>query len=1012
MSGSTIGGFVGGAIGFMWGGPAGAQWGFMIGSAVGGYVDPVKIEGPRLTDAQTQTSSEGVPRPIIYGTCAVAGNIIQCGPLVEHKKKQRQGKGGPEVTTYTYTRTVAIRICEAAPLGGKMRLLRVWKADKLVADWSEANTIPADTAAFESIMQFYSGDEDQLPDPSLEALPAANGGGVGNVPAYRGTCYVVLTDLDCTDLQGAVPQFRWEVCSDGTAVPIPQPTIGTQTASVSIGGNEACAYIDYATIGVRYGRATEALAVGANFIQGSYDNSLAITASSTIANAGDGPESDDRLWMRAYRGQWAISAHGNFGRMMLLRNGEYVADLRPTTGTVKGWWYGEGLYSPAYGTMLWFLDDSTFIAGVRKTNNTVWNRIYKWRLRDASGGVIAAEATSPPVTTDGSNVFFVHADRGGTVRAIALSEAAFITYDTGLSEISRVTLPMVVTGLRAFAVDSGMLILYRNSTLYFYDLDTFTLRTSIGVTTVSADNNQLICSDDSIYVKNGVNLRRVSYAPTCYASAPAGWYALPDTPNVFTDGVNFMPRCGAPTVAITPGMVALSALVADLCDRVGVGADQVDVSALAGIPVRGFPVSRQTTPAEAIRALQQVFFFEFPEWGNSGDTTTKLRAVLRGGPVRVTVTDDDLVDTYEDEDTRPQVVEFPRKVSLTAADPESNYEPATQPAEMDTENVKAVGEVSLSTAVVMTRAEIAVVVDKLLKTMAEEANGKRTLELPEEFSRYTPSDIISYGGRRLRIDKAERVDGTNRWELKRDRVSANASVATGSPAPTPTAPTSSTRGPTMFAALNLPRLRSSDSTPGMYVAVCGRQPGWIGCDLYLSIDGGVTEQLVATILEPSTLGKLTADLAAAGTTASVSLYDGELDSATVDQLLARMNAAAVTTAGVSEILQFQTATITGDQAYDLSDLTHGLAGTAAAQHYADDSFVLLDSVQLIPIDVGLAGKTLIFRPVSRGTAPANNATYSVTYSPKFFGPQVATPLTTNTGDVVRTNAGDTIQAIQ
>jgi hypothetical protein len=457
---------------------------------------------------------------------------------------------------------------------------------------------------------------------------------------------------------------------------------------------------------------------------------------------------------------------------------------------------------------------------------------------------------------------------------------------------------------------------------------------------------------------------------------------------------------------VTPGTVPLSSIVADLADRVDVASDQIDVSALASIPVRGFPVSRQTSPAEAIRSLQQVFFFDFPEWGNSGDSTTKLRAVLRGGAVRATITDADLVDTDDDEDTRPQVVEFPRKVSLTSADPESNYDPVTQAAEIDTENVKAVGEISISTAVVLTRDENAVVVDKVIKTTVEEATGKRTLELPEEFSQYTPSDIVSYQGRRLRIDKVERVDGTNRWELIRDRASANTSVATGSPAQTPAAPVSSTRGPTMFAALNLPRLRSQDTTPGMYVAVCGLLPGWIGCDLYLSVDDGVTEQLVATILEPSTMGTLTAALAAAGATASVALYDGELDSATVDQLLARLNAAAVTTAGVSEILQFQTTTDTGTDAYDLTDLSRGVLGTTAAAHVADDSFVLLDAVQLIPLDIGLAGKTLIFRPVSRGTAVANNPTYSVVFKPQFTGPQVVEAYTDAAGNAYTDDAGN------
>lgn len=90
MSGSTIGGVIGAAIGFYFGGPAGAQVGWMIGSAVGGYVDPTQIEGPRLSDARTQTSRDGVAIPFGWGSFPVAGNIIwiQPGPPTEHRNTE------------------------------------------------------------------------------------------------------------------------------------------------------------------------------------------------------------------------------------------------------------------------------------------------------------------------------------------------------------------------------------------------------------------------------------------------------------------------------------------------------------------------------------------------------------------------------------------------------------------------------------------------------------------------------------------------------------------------------------------------------------------------------------------------------------------------------------------------------------------------------------------------------------------------------------------------------------
>lgn len=54
---------------------------------------------------------------------------------------------------------------------------------------------------------FYSGSETQVSDPLLESLDA------GNVPGYRGTCYIVLKDYQIPD--GQMPNFTFEV-EEGT----------------------------------------------------------------------------------------------------------------------------------------------------------------------------------------------------------------------------------------------------------------------------------------------------------------------------------------------------------------------------------------------------------------------------------------------------------------------------------------------------------------------------------------------------------------------------------------------------------------------------------------------------------------------------------------------------------------------------------------------------------------------------------------------------------------------------
>lgn len=958
MSGSTIGGFAGAAIGFWFGGPQGARWGFMAGSMIGGAVDPDVIEGPRLTDAQTQTSNEGVPRPIIYGTAAVAGNIIQCGPLVEHKTSQRAGKGGPVQETFTYTRDVAIRICEAAPLGGSMKLLRVWKNDTLVADFSEANTIPADTAAFSSILTFYSGAEDQLPDPTLEALPEENGGGVGNVPAYRGTCYAVLTGLDVT-AGGMVPQFRWEVSSNAT--------------------EEEVVVERY--VGPDYSR----------FVN--EDWPLANDqADYTITSAG-GEAKIESFSVPTTSIDDAIAGANN----------KYSGWGSPTEfiGTLKG---DVGPYSGSAIAM-----ERHGVENDLTRYRTI-QLLYSWRqpvafqdtvkLRGGSGGTV-------PVSTGGE----WNGDALGVVFRSPISDATL--WATGVGVEGFKPLYIVLNAKKLVPVDAPQAGEFELPDVpgYVSDMDgnirklggTATLESGLFRTlALESSSTTYTTRELGPVLVRGVADDTQAFWDAAYADAveagemPAGYtYSATGTGGAGTYPRNttsaYLLASGAQTL-VTPGMVALDDIIEDLASRVDVPSTQLDLSAVSGIEVRGFPIARQTSAAEAVRALQQVKFFDLPEWGNSGDTGTKLRAVLRGGSVVATITDDDLVDTDDDESTRAQQVEFPRKVNLTASDPESNYEPITQSAERSTENVKAVGEASFSTNVVMTRDEDAVVADKMLKVLWEQALGRTTIELPEEFTRFTPSDRISYAGKLWRIDEAEILDGTVRWDMTRDRASAYGSDATGSTALAPTGPVSSTRGRTIFAAMNLPSLRSSDNVPGMYLAAQGLLPGWAGADIFLSTDGGVSEQKVATITDPATMGELAVatDADGADSTGLITvdiLQGGELDSITEAQMTARLNGFALVTGGVAEVGQFQNATedVSIARRYDLTNVSRGELGTIAAEHFVGDRFVLLDgAVKFLPLDVDHAGKTLIFRAVSIGTAPANNPTTSVVFDPPTF----------------------------
>ncbi|MBX6329975.1 MAG: glycoside hydrolase/phage tail family protein, partial [Pseudolabrys sp.] len=155
------------------------------------------IEGPRLDNLQVQASTEGAPIPEIAGRVRLAGQIIWATKFREVATTTTQevgggkGGGGSTVTqtTYSYFANFAVALCE----GPIDRVGRIWADGK-----------PIDTANI--VMRVYHGTTDQLPDPLIEGVE-----GAGNVPAYRGTAYVVFENFALEKFGNRIPQLNFEV---------------------------------------------------------------------------------------------------------------------------------------------------------------------------------------------------------------------------------------------------------------------------------------------------------------------------------------------------------------------------------------------------------------------------------------------------------------------------------------------------------------------------------------------------------------------------------------------------------------------------------------------------------------------------------------------------------------------------------------------------------------------------------------------------------------------------------
>ncbi|MCF2903548.1 glycoside hydrolase/phage tail family protein [Octadecabacter sp. CECT 8868] len=198
-AGMALGGSVGGTVLGLGMGAIGRAAGASLGSLIdqrilGGGADAVetgRVDRFRLTGA-----SEGAAMNHVYGRMRIAGQVIWATQFVESSVTSGGGKGGRSraaTKTYSYSVSLAIALCE----GEISRVGRIW------ADGEEI-------ARDDLNMRIYTGSEDQLPDPKMEAVE-----GAGLVPAYRGTAYVVLEDLDLGQFSNRVPQFSFEVMRPG-----------------------------------------------------------------------------------------------------------------------------------------------------------------------------------------------------------------------------------------------------------------------------------------------------------------------------------------------------------------------------------------------------------------------------------------------------------------------------------------------------------------------------------------------------------------------------------------------------------------------------------------------------------------------------------------------------------------------------------------------------------------------------------------------------------------------------
>nr|WP_187429197.1 glycoside hydrolase TIM-barrel-like domain-containing protein [Roseobacter litoralis]MBC6964774.1 hypothetical protein [Roseobacter litoralis] len=202
---SAVGAAVGGSIGGTVAGLSTAVIGRAVGATIGKVIDQKLlgqgsevVETGRVDRFRISSVGEGEALAQIYGRMRLGGQVIWASDFLETVNVSGGGGGGgkgspsqPKTQTrsYSYSVNLAVAICE----GEITRIGRIWANGEEIA--------PDDLN-----LRIYKGGRGQLPDPVIEAVE-----GTGNVPAYRGTAYVVFENLGLERFGNRIPQFSFEV---------------------------------------------------------------------------------------------------------------------------------------------------------------------------------------------------------------------------------------------------------------------------------------------------------------------------------------------------------------------------------------------------------------------------------------------------------------------------------------------------------------------------------------------------------------------------------------------------------------------------------------------------------------------------------------------------------------------------------------------------------------------------------------------------------------------------------
>lgn len=886
---------VGVVVGYFTGNP---QLGVAAAGLVYGATAPnAKAQGPRLSDLKAPQANFGTAIPYLEGQPRSAGIFAWYSDKREiANESSSDGKGGPGVDTTLFTYEMDALVLLSC--NRQAAITRIWSNGKLI--WNKSDTADIETLVSSGVtnywreIRFYSGDADQMPDPTYEAAV-----GVGNAPAYRGRASVFIEGLNLGQ-SGQMPVLTFETASEG------------ESSFSRIGVNE--------DIGVTFNSSLDP-GVGHPAIIG-IDDALRIVSME-----------DSAVYVFGFDGNFQAIEVGSFGQFPGPAGGAHHTSypvgllsgaairVQELNQAIGGTWpilpvgtinYSDGL-DPITATadLTDPLPAGEFVGGVSLSPNG-HAIIYTAPTTAVTGTDIVDKWYIVELEDDGDGTYTVTlVDQGtiaapGSIYTFGFGSAA--TYHNGASVLSE--------GMDEVWVAYGAG--GRDLTIYEFVSGALTVR--------------------DYFTGAGGILGPAFSSPSIYLAGDVGIVVTGDT-------ITFWGRTFA------AALPTLDQVVSRLCLRTGLlTAGDIDVIDLEDDTVRALPVTQVSPTRSTIESLMAGFLFGAVE----GE---KIKFVKRGGPSVATIPYVDMGASAGDPVEplplrRLNDIELPAQVTVKYANTLNDFQDGAESGDRLVTQSTAVQVVELPIGFTPTEAKR--IADANTMDLAVSLIGIGPVSVGRKYAHLEPTDVVTLIGKdgsafRARIQKATAAGGVNTFELVLDDASVISSVAS-----TDSNYASSTLvrsiSSTDLNLLDIPILRDADDSPGKYAAFGARTP-WSGAALYDSDDNVTfskvldTAERTTTGLATTTLGDFTGGNVFDEVNSLTVTVNGALSSTTNTGLLtSQVNALLVG----SEIIQYRDATLISANTYTLTGLRRGLLGTewAMPDHVASERVVVLQATGL------------------------------------------------------------------